>query len=329
MKVQHIIIIALIPLMLTISACQKQEAVSEPEAKTPTETTKTETSGNQNATATDPDVIATVNGSSITADEFQSYVQQKMAANPANAGNPALILNEMINKELLLQAAIAAGVDKRPEVAKLINSSKENIMVNTLINDKVSKIDNSDTALKAEYDELVKSISLQEYKARHILVNDEETAKNIITELNDGKDFETLAKEKSTGPSGPNGGDLGWFQPQTMVPEFATAVQAMEKGSITNEPVKTQFGWHVIKLEDSRTVEPPAFEESKAQIQSILANKTVQTYMTELRDQATINIKEPEKPAAEAPEAVPAPAEDAASAESTTVAPAETPSTTQ
>jgi peptidyl-prolyl cis-trans isomerase C len=110
--------------------------------------------------------------------------------------------------------------------------------------------------------------------------------------LKDGGDFAALAKEKSTGPSGPNGGDLGWFQAASMVPEFAAALKGMKKGESSQSPVKTQFGWHVIKLEDSRKKEAPTFEASKDRLKTIVANKAVQDYLKSLRESAKIDIKE-------------------------------------
>jgi len=296
--------------VITLAACQQQTGEQQTPETNSVETKSTATTSAETTAAPEADVIATVNDRKISASEFQDYISLKMASNPTSAGNPALVLNEMINKELLLQAAKTGSIDKKPEVMEQIKTSTENILVNTLINDRVSKIDNSDTALKAEYDAQLAAVSLKEYKASHILVNDEETAKGLITELNGGKDFAELAKEKSTGPSGPNGGDLGWFQMQTMVPEFGAALETMEKGSISNVPVKTQFGWHVIKLEDTRDMAPPSFEESKAQLKNILANRTVQNYMAELRKQATINIKDPVNQLPQTQQASPAPTEE-------------------
>ena len=147
--------------------------------------------------------------------------------------------------------------------------------------------------LKKEYQEQIKNAPKEEYKARHILVKTEDEAKEIIKSLKDGADFEKLAKEKSIGPSGPNGGDLGWFTATTMVPEFADAVAKLKKGDITDQPVKTQFGWHVIKLEDTRKVDPPSFDSMKDKLRSIVANKSIQNYLSELHKKAKIELKQP------------------------------------
>ena len=290
MKVQKIIIIAALFSSLLIAACnQKQPEEAEQSKST------ANTAPEKEVVTADVEIIATVNGKNISMESFQEYMQQKLAQNPTDAGDPALILNEMINRELLLQAAHAEAIDKKPEVAEQIKFSSNNILVNSLVNEKVSQLDTSDTVLKAEYEEQIKDIELKEYKARHILVNSEEDATAVLKGLGEGKDFAALAKEKSVGPSGPKGGDLGWFQAETMVPEFAEALKTMQKGDISKTAVRTQFGWHIIKLEDSRDMEAPGFEESKARLKTIVVNKAVQNYMEELRNKASIDIKEPKQ----------------------------------
>ncbi len=149
----------------------------------------------------------------------------------------------------------------------------------------------SDKELRKEYDSKVAGANLKEYKARHILLKSEADAKSVIAELDSGANFAELAKSKSTGPTAKNGGDLGWFKPNQMVPPFAQAVSEMKKGSYTKKPVKTQFGWHVIKLEDERKLTPPKFEEVKEQIRSIKTNQKIQQYVIELRKKAKVDIK--------------------------------------
>jgi len=148
----------------------------------------------------------------------------------------------------------------------------------------------SDEELKKLYDEQVPKGN--EYKARHILVEDEEAAKKLIVELDGGADFSELAKEHSTGPSGKTGGELGWFSPQQMVAPFSEAAATLEKGSYTKQPVKTQFGWHIIILDDVRESTPPAFEEVKPQLQTFVQKQRIQDYIASLRQSATIEIKE-------------------------------------
>ena len=131
--------------------------------------------------------------------------------------------------------------------------------------------------------------SREEVKARHILVPEEATARTIIEKLTGGADFAEIAKTDSTGPSGPNGGDLGYFARGAMVPTFEAAAFELEPGSFTPEPVQTQFGWHVIKVEDRRVATPPSFEEMVPQLRQNLLNQTLGQILEKLRASAQIN----------------------------------------
>ncbi len=236
-------------------------------------------------------VLATVNGAPITMDDLNQYVSSKTAAGARVSQNPAHLLDEVINRELLKQAALKAGIEQTEDFKRALEAQKTNLLLNSLLSQKIEQLDLSDDALKKEYDAQMKQADLKEYKARHILVKTEQEAKEILAELKKGADFEKLAKEKSTGPSGPNGGDLGWFKAGSMVPEFATAVKQMKPGSVSDKPVKTKFGWHIIKLEETRDVKPPSFEQSKSSLKSIMANQAIQSYIDELRKNAKIDLK--------------------------------------
>jgi len=146
----------------------------------------------------------------------------------------------------------------------------------------------TDEALRQTYDEAVKSMSGQEeVRARHILVESEDEAKAILEQLKGGADFATVAKEKSKDPGAAEGGDLGYFTKDQMVPEFADVAFKMYPGQLSN-PVKTQFGWHVIKVEDKRTRQPPEFEKVKDQIEAYLARKAQSDFITKLRQSAKV-----------------------------------------
>ena len=150
----------------------------------------------------------------------------------------------------------------------------------------------TDEALQAAYDEQIGSLpAKQEVRARHILVKEEAEALDIIKELDGGADFAELAKSKSTGPSGPKGGDLGYFGPGQMVPPFEAAAFALEKGDYTKKPVKTQFGWHVIQVEDKRDVAKPTLDQVKDQLRSFLAQQKFTTLITDLREKAKVERK--------------------------------------
>jgi peptidyl-prolyl cis-trans isomerase C len=241
------------------------------------------------ATVTDTsEVVATVNGATITRNLFDTYSQQRQQRRPGDQ-DPQAVLDEIVNLELALQDGIKNGVDKQPEIVAQVTQQRRAVIASAAI--KQQLIDNpiTDEELKKIYEEKTSGTGT-EYKARHILVEDEAKAKEMITKLDGGADFSELAKEHSTGPSGKSGGDLGWFSSQQMVKPFSEAAAAMEKGKYSKEPVKTQFGWHVIMLEDSRESSPPPFEQLKPQLQSFAQNERIQNYVQSLRDNATIDI---------------------------------------
>jgi peptidyl-prolyl cis-trans isomerase C len=252
------------------------------------------------AEAEENKVIATVNGVDITMEDLGIFLNYQRSASPGKQQDPNNIMSEVISREIIKQDAIKQGIDKRPDFIKDLEFQRSNLLVNTLLAEKIDKADLSEEALKKEYDAQIKGVELMEYKARHILLKTEDEAKTVIKQIKEGGDFVELAKEKSTGPTGPKGGDLGWFQPASMVPEFAVAMKSMKKGESSSSAVKTQFGWHIIKLEDTRKKEAPSFEKSKEQIKTILANNAVQEYLKGLRKSAKVDIKQMENAAPEA-----------------------------
>ncbi|MCW9023147.1 MAG: peptidylprolyl isomerase [Gammaproteobacteria bacterium] len=247
-----------------------------------------------NAIAADKPV-AVVNGKPISQKIYDHYLAQatKQRKDKKGAGDipREAIINELVNRELLYQNAIKDEIEKIPEVAFQI----EQLRINTLIQGMLTKVATSkpitDADLKKEYDARIGQANLSEYKAGHILLKTEEEAKTVIAELDSGSKFAELAKKKSTGPSGKDGGDLGWFNAGQMVPPFSQAVAQMKKGSYSKTPVKTQFGWHVIKLEDTRKPEPPRFDDVKKQLQIVVQNQRLQEYIENMRKSAKIEIK--------------------------------------
>jgi len=234
-------------------------------------------------------VIATVNGSDITEWTLQRYAQQR--GRPQVQPDPQqrqMLIEELINRELIYQNAQQIGVDKTPAIQAEINHQRINIVASAMLNRSSSRFSVSEEEMKKEYEQRKGELGGPELKARHILLESEQEAKDVIAELDNGADFETLAGQRSKGPSAVNGGDLGWFSPTEMVEEFSLAAAALTKGSYTRKPVKTQFGWHVIKLEDTRTVEPPPFESIKEQIRVGLQNKLMEKYIADLRAGADI-----------------------------------------
>jgi len=236
--------------------------------------------------------IATVNGKAIEKKTFEAYKKHKKAQDPKYdvEKNRETLIQELVNRELMFQDALSKKLNKDKDVLFQLEQHRVDLLIKHAIRKTMLATPITDTELKSEYDRRVKSANVQEFKARHILLKKEDKAKSVIEELNNGKDFIKLAKAYSTGPTGKNGGDLGWFNARQMVPEFSKAVSNMKKGNYTKAPVKTKFGWHVIKLEDTRKMEPPKFSDIKKQVRAIMQNKKLQEYIVKLRKKAKIKI---------------------------------------
>jgi len=262
-----------------IAACGQNadKAVAEPAKETATqETQETQES------------LATVNGKAITQDIFDSFMQET----GSNAKiNKEMAINELIARELILQDALANKLDQRDDIKKRLEAVKREMMVRIAVREIVLKNPVTDEEIQKEYDNLAAQSRGKEFKARHILVEDEAKAKELIVSLDGGGDFAELARTNSTGPTGKNGGDLGWFDAGQMVPPFTEALSSMEKGQYSKAPVKTQFGWHVILLEDTREMEPPALESVKPQIQQLVQQQHINDYLDTLKATAVIKIK--------------------------------------
>jgi peptidyl-prolyl cis-trans isomerase C len=233
--------------------------------------------------------VATVNGKKLSGEMYDIFAQAitgKPAAEATNEQKGQLV-DQLINMALAAQAAEKDGLQKDKDVQARIDLVHMQVLAEAATQKYVKAHPISESELKAEYDTQVASMP-KEYKARHILVEKKETAESIIRDLQAGGDFAKLAAAESKDQSGKNGGDLGWFSLQTMVKPFADAVAALEKGAITKEPVQSEFGWHVIQLEDVRGSEAPPFEDVKPQVEMFAQRKKLQAYLDELRKTAQI-----------------------------------------
>ncbi|HHM06338.1 MAG TPA: peptidylprolyl isomerase [Gammaproteobacteria bacterium] len=232
------------------------------------------------------EIVAVVNGEKITRQDVNMFAGA--AAARGQRLTPEMAQQALIERELLVQDAYRKGLDKNPAVMAQLKEATHALLARAAVGQLLQSNPPSDAELRKLYNDKVASRSLTEYKARHILVPTEEEAKNVIAELDKGADFSELAKSKSTGPSGPKGGDLGWFSPAQMVKPFSDATQALKKGSYSKTPVKTQFGWHVIQLDDTRTVAPPSFEDTKDRLLEAAGQQRIGAYLEKLRQAATI-----------------------------------------
>jgi peptidyl-prolyl cis-trans isomerase C len=198
-----------------------------------------------------------------------------------------MIKKELIGREVLLQEADKQGIGAKADVKAAIDNARQSIIINAMLADYVKKNPVTDAQIKAEYDRYKSQVGDKEYHARHILVATEDEAKAIIAKLKGGAKFEELAKGNKDS-TGANGGDLDWASPASYVPEFSKAMVALQKGAITDTPVKTQFGYHVIKLEDVRPAKIPPMDEVKQQIADSLQQRKLATYRDDLMKKAKI-----------------------------------------
>jgi peptidyl-prolyl cis-trans isomerase C len=236
---------------------------------------------------------ATVNGIAIAKSRVDMIVQQGLAAGQPDSPEARKgIIEKLAMQTLAADEAIKKGLDKSPEIMAQIDLIRQSVLANAYVQDLIKNSTASDDMLKAEYEKIKATITGTEYKARHILVEKESDAKDIIAKLKkDTGLFEKLAMEKSKDAgSKVRGGELGWFDLSRIVPEFGSAVSKLEKGAITQEPVKTQFGYHVIQLEDTRPIEAPPFEEVKPQLAQHIQQQNVQKQMEDLKAKAKIEI---------------------------------------
>jgi peptidyl-prolyl cis-trans isomerase C len=243
-------------------------------------------------------VAATVNGTTISENRVNMLVAT--AQQPDTPELRKKVIDHLAMQFILSQEAAKKGLDKSPEVAEQIDLNRQSILAKAFIQDYVKNSPVSDDMLKAEYKKITGQMGGSEYKARHILVDKEADAKDIIAKLRKNpKAFVSLAKERSRDPgSKANGGDLGWFDSSTMVPEFSTAVSRLEKGKFTEEPVKTQFGYHVILLDDIRAKTIPPLDQIKPALQQQIQQQNLEKLLDDLKAKAKIEIAQAAAPAA-------------------------------
>ena len=236
------------------------------------------------------DARATVNGRPISTLSIGTVAEQITAG--GQQADEARILDELINLEVLTQAAEEMGLDETPEVAASLQLQYTQTMANAYLARQGADMTFSEEELRAEYDAQSANVDRAEYRASHILLETQEDADKMISELAAGKSFETLAKENSIDPAGENGGDLGWFQATTMVPEFTAAVAEMEIGDTSAAPVASEFGYHVIKLVDRRDAALPDFDSVKSGLSNLAVRKALAKHVEELRAAAKVEIRE-------------------------------------
>ena len=247
--------------------------------------------GAQTAAQKDPTSkpVGTVNGKPIPKSRLDFIVKQRTAqGQPDNEQARKAILDNLITQEVVAQEADRKGFSKSADVRVQLDLMRQQVLVQALVQDHLKTHPVKDEEMLAEYTKLKASRGDKEYKARHILVDKDSEATEIIAQLKKGTKFEDLAKQSKDPGSKEKGGDLDWNSPTTFVKPFAEALAKLEKGKYTETPVQTQFGWHVIQLDDVRSMQFPAFDSVKPQLLSRIQEQEVQKFVAELRSKAKV-----------------------------------------
>lgn len=258
-------------------------------------------------------VVAKVNGENITMADVKDVekalppqlVEQAKDKKKLFAG----LRDQLVIVRLLVQEAKKADLEKDPDVQKQLERLKEGLLFQAYLSKQIApKV--TEAALKGAYDDYVKSFpkDQKETRARHILVKTEEEAKSLIKKIKEGADFLKLARENSLDPgSAKEGGDLGYFTPETMLPAFSEAAGKLKAGEVSSEPVKTEFGFHILRVEDRRTLRPKPFEEMKPELANRLQDEAAKALIAKLKEAAKVELFDdkgkPETPEAPAPAA--------------------------
>src|SRR5215469_3648988 len=267
--------------LLGLAACQPNGSGSAATASTA-------------STASSP-TIATVNGTPITRDFFESYVKQVAGGRTVNDltdQQRSAALDNIVRGEVVTQQAVKEGLDKNPETAALLELTRMNVLEQMVATNYLKDKKPSDQELRAEYETEVDAMSKTEYHAKHILVATEPYAQKIIQSLEKGAKFEDVAKKESMDPSKDSGGDIGWFTPDRMDKAFVDAVTGLKPGEFTHKPVQTQYGWHVIQLVETRDVAAPPFDSVRQRLEQTVQAKKFKAYTDELMRNAKIDKTE-------------------------------------
>jgi peptidyl-prolyl cis-trans isomerase C len=267
-----------------LAACGKGQQAAQ--APTPAATDKP-----------DANAVATVNGTPISRTIYDIYVKSLLQQSGKSAADltpeqKSQVLDELIGMQLISAEAVKDGVDKDPDVVARLDLLRMRVLTDAQSQKFLKDKEPTDAELHAQYDVAIANLDKTEYKGRHILVASKEKAQELIKKIKGGAKFEDVAKAESTDSSKTNGGDLGWFTPSRMAKPFGDAVKTLKKGEMTQEPVQTQFGWHIIKIDDVREATPPPFDQVKQQLTNQIIQKKLLAYVDGLKKSATI-VKQP------------------------------------
>lgn len=258
------------------------------------------------AAASTADAAVIVNGKPISKEALAVIKSEIGQRRGGNSIPDDKIVEELIKRELLRQEAESLGLAKDPKFAARVENAERMVLSQAAAERFINSVQVSEEDLKKEYDQRIAPMTGAEFKAKHILVESEQVAKDIIAKLKKGEKFDVLAKKLSKDPgSKDKGGDLGWFNPQQMVPPFSEAVMKLKNGETTATPVQSQFGWHVILREESREQPAPPFDAVKEQLKALVQTQKLQQHLADLESKAKIENRVEAKPAESAAPAAP------------------------
>ncbi len=238
--------------------------------------------------------VAIVNGKPVPKARVDALLQQatRQGGQPVTPELEAQVRDEVVLREMFMQEAQKRGLTSSPDYKVQLELVRQSLLIRELFSDYAKKNPVTDAEIQSEYNLFKAQASGSEFRARHILVEEEAQAKTLIAQIKAGADFEDLAKKNSKDPgSGQNGGDLDWANPNAYVPEFSQALSALKKGEMTEAPVKTQFGYHIIKLEDTREAQFPPLEEVKPQIEQRLGQQKLAQFRDSIKSKAKTDYK--------------------------------------
>jgi peptidyl-prolyl cis-trans isomerase C len=274
MKISRLLILASVA---ALAACQQGgSAAGKEEAKDPGK-----------------EPVATVDGTSLSRNTFDFYVKAATGKTSADlsAEERDQALDSLVRLQLIAAQADKDGVGKDKEIASALELSRMDVLQRAAQQKYLKDKTPTEQELRAEYESQLAQMPRSEYRARHILVQNEALANELLARIRKGEKFEKVAAKESLDSTKSAGGDLGWFSPQTMVQPFATAVMALKKGELSATPVQTQYGWHIIRLEDTREIQPPPFDQVKGQLGQVVLAKKFRGYSDELLKAAKVEKK--------------------------------------
>ena len=232
---------------------------------------------------------AVVNNKAISKAKVDEFVQAMVAqGRPDTPELRTMVRDELIAREIFVQEAEKQGLGRKPEVLRQLENVKQDLLIRAFLSEYLKKNPIKEDDVKAEYERVKKQSGDKEYKARHVLVEKEDEAKSIIEQLKKGAKFEDLAKQSKDTGSAAKGGDLDWNAPSTFVKPFSEAMVKLAKGKFTETPVQSQFGYHVIRLDDSRDAQPPPYDQVKPQIKQELERKQITELQKKMRETAKV-----------------------------------------